>query len=113
MPTVFLDVDALLAAVDAKRRARNLSWRAVAKETVLAPALFTRLKGGEAKLDVDAMLTLCRWIPADPADFGITRQTHPNPTPIVFIPRGIPRSKLKALAALAEAAELIVRDHHE
>lgn len=67
MPVVTVDVEALHAALDAKRRATGTgSWREIARELGITPSTFTRLAQGR-RPDVDTFATLLRWLnmPAD------------------------------------------------
>ena len=61
-----LDTDALYAALNAQRAARELSWRQLAKEVGVSPSTMTRLANGQ-RPDVDAFATLVRWL-GQPAD---------------------------------------------
>src|SRR4051794_20454455 len=71
MATRHLDVAALYAALDSKRKAADLSWREVANETEVSPSLFTRMAQGR-RPDADAFLALCRWIGLSPDRFHAT-----------------------------------------
>jgi transcriptional regulator with XRE-family HTH domain len=61
-----LDTDALYAALDAQRKARELSWRQLAKEVGVSPSTMTRLANGQ-RPDVDAFAALVHWL-GQPAD---------------------------------------------
>jgi transcriptional regulator with XRE-family HTH domain len=56
-----LDVAALHAALDAERRARDVSWRQLAKEVGVSPSTLTRLANGH-RPDVDAFAALVHWL---------------------------------------------------
>jgi transcriptional regulator with XRE-family HTH domain len=56
-----LDVASLYAALSAKRRAQELSWRQVAQEIGISPSTLTRLANGQ-RPDVDAFITLIKWL---------------------------------------------------
>lgn len=61
MPETTVDITALFAAVDRKRQAKKMSWRALAAELEITPSTFTRLAQG-LKPDVDTFATLVRWL---------------------------------------------------
>lgn len=59
-----LDVNALYLVLDATRRARGLSWYAVANELQIPRSTFSRAKQG-LKPDADALTKLLVWSGAD------------------------------------------------
>jgi transcriptional regulator with XRE-family HTH domain len=61
MPHGQLDVAALHAALDAERRARDMSWRQLAREVGVSPSTLTRLANGQ-RPDVDAFAALVHWL---------------------------------------------------
>lgn len=61
MPGTQLDVHLLHAALDAARRERGLSWRAVAHQAGVSPSTLTRLGDGK-RPDVDGFAALVRWL---------------------------------------------------
>lgn len=61
MPETTVDVDALYAALDAKRQEENLSWRELAGRLEISPSTLTRMAQGK-RPDVDAFATLLRWL---------------------------------------------------
>jgi transcriptional regulator with XRE-family HTH domain len=61
VPSAQLDVDKLHAALDAARRERGLSWRAVAHQAGVSPSTLTRLGDGK-RPDVDGFAALVRWL---------------------------------------------------
>jgi transcriptional regulator with XRE-family HTH domain len=67
MPETTVDVGALYAALDAKRKALNTSWREVARELGVSASTFSRMAQGR-RPDVDTFATLLRWLgmPAEP-----------------------------------------------
>jgi transcriptional regulator with XRE-family HTH domain len=66
MPNSQLDTDALFAALDAQRKAKELSWRQVAGEAGVSASTLTRLGQGK-RPDVDSFAALIHWlgVPAD------------------------------------------------
>jgi transcriptional regulator with XRE-family HTH domain len=61
MPETTVDVDALYAALDAKRQKEALSWRELAGNLRISPSTLTRMAQGR-RPDVDAFATLLRWL---------------------------------------------------
>jgi transcriptional regulator with XRE-family HTH domain len=61
VPESTVDVDALYAALNAKRQATGLSWRSLAHELEIAPSTFTRMARGR-RPDVDTFAGLLRWL---------------------------------------------------
>ena len=68
MPETTVDVEALYAALDRKRQARNLSWRALALKLGITPSTFTRMAQG-LKPDVDTFASLIRWLGISQEEF--------------------------------------------
>ena len=56
-----VDVDALYAALDQKRKQEELSWRGLAEITGTSASTFTRMAQGH-RPDVETFLTLCAWL---------------------------------------------------
>ena len=73
MPETTLDVDALYAALDRKRRAADLSWRDVAAALKITPSTFTRMAQGR-RPDVDSFASLLRWLRMPAESFMQPRQ---------------------------------------
>ncbi len=63
-----IDVSKLYAALDEERTASDLSWRQLAGEIGVSPSLLSRLGGG-LRPDVDAFVTLVRWLGMSADDF--------------------------------------------
>jgi transcriptional regulator with XRE-family HTH domain len=62
MASTTVDVGALYAALDAKRKAGDsTSWREIARELGISPSTFTRLAQGR-RPDVDTFATLLQWL---------------------------------------------------
>jgi len=68
MPETTVDVEALYAAMDKKRQAKKLSWRALAAKLEITPSTFTRMAQG-LKPDVDTFATLIRWLGISQEEF--------------------------------------------
>lgn len=61
MPQTTVDVEALFAAVEGKRRREGLSWRELAAQLGISPSTFTRLTQGR-RPDIDTFATLLGWL---------------------------------------------------
>lgn len=75
MPRGRLDTDGLYAALNAARKARQMSWRQLAAEVGVSPSTMTRLANGQ-RPDVDAFAALVRWL-GQPADSFLVSDTEP------------------------------------
>ena len=107
MPQNQINVDALIAALDSERRAKELSWRQLAKEAGISPSTLTRLQQGKSP-DVNTFTALTRWLntPAERfhAENTTTSAAQPD-DPLAVIStllRGKKKMNPKALAALQE-----------
>ncbi len=72
MPETTIDVEALYAALDAKRDKESWSWRELARHLGISPSTLTRMAQGR-RPDVDAFATLLRWL-------GMTSEDFTRPT---------------------------------
>jgi transcriptional regulator with XRE-family HTH domain len=61
MPETTVDVEALYAALDSKRKAQETSWREIARELEISPSTFSRMAQGR-RPDVDTFATLVGWL---------------------------------------------------
>lgn len=61
MPQTTVDVAALHAALDRKRKLSELSWRELAGKLDISASTFTRMAQGH-RPDVDTFATLLRWL---------------------------------------------------
>lgn len=61
MPQTTVDVAALHAALDRKRKLMDLSWRDLAGKLDISASTFTRMAQGH-RPDVDTFATLLRWL---------------------------------------------------
>src|SRR3954454_17100812 len=61
MPETTVDVEALYAALDSKRKATESSWRDVARDLDVSASTFSRMAQGR-RPDVDTFATLLRWL---------------------------------------------------
>jgi transcriptional regulator with XRE-family HTH domain len=56
-----LDMDALMAALDAQRRALQISWRELARQASVSPSSLTRMQQGKNP-DVNTFASLLQWL---------------------------------------------------
>lgn len=63
-----VDVGALYAALDQKRKQQGLTWRGLARMTGTSPSTFTRMAQGH-RPDVDTFMTLCSWLAVPAEEF--------------------------------------------
>ncbi len=107
MPQNQINVDALIAALDSERRAKELSWRQLAKEAGISPSTLTRMQQGKSP-DVNTFTALTRWLNTPAERFHAENTTPSVPQtddPLAVIStllRGKKKMNPKALAALQE-----------
>ena len=58
---VIFDAEALYVAMDARRRARNIEWRQVARESGMSPSTFTRIGHGHQP-SANGIVRALRWL---------------------------------------------------
>ncbi|MBB3662484.1 transcriptional regulator with XRE-family HTH domain [Prauserella sediminis] len=81
-----MDLPRLHDALDAQRRARDLSWRQLAEEAGVSPSLLSRMGNGQ-RPDLDGFIALVQWLGTPAEEFmshpGDDRATPPahGPTP--------------------------------
>lgn len=78
MANARVDVSALYAALDAKRRSKELTWRALAEELGVSPSTMTRLSNGH-RPDADGFVAMVAWL-RQPADAFIDVGSSDLPT---------------------------------
>jgi len=106
MAQKLIDVDAMIAALDSERRAKNLSWRQIAKSAGVSPSTLTRMQQGKSP-DVNTFTALSRWlnIPAEKFYMDKLRPIQGTQDPMAVVStllRGHKKMNPKALAALQE-----------
>jgi transcriptional regulator with XRE-family HTH domain len=107
MPQNQINVDAIVAALDSERRAKNLSWRQLAKDAGVSPSTLTRMQQGKSP-DVNTFTTLTRWLntPAErffsDSDTTLKVQSEDPLAVVSTLLRGKKKMNPKALAALQE-----------
>jgi transcriptional regulator with XRE-family HTH domain len=84
MPETRVDVEALYAALDNKRKAEGTSWREIARRLDVSPSTFSRMAQGR-RPDVDTFATLLHWLgmPAESFMRGATATTSEEPVAMV------------------------------
>ena len=108
MPETTIDVEALYAVLDSKRKARGTSWREIARELDVSPSTFSRMAQGR-RPDVDTFATLLRWLgmPAESFMRG-TAATAATEEPVAMVSSYL-RSARNVTPEDAEALEDIFR----
>jgi transcriptional regulator with XRE-family HTH domain len=106
MPQKLIDVDAVIAALDSERLAKNLSWRQVAKAAGVSPSTLTRMQQGKSP-DVNTFTALSQWLNIPAEKFHVEKsplaQVSDDPMAVVStLFRGRKKMNPKALAALQE-----------
>jgi transcriptional regulator with XRE-family HTH domain len=109
VPETTVDVEALYAALDSKRKAHETSWREVARELEVSPSTFSRMAQGR-RPDVDTFATLLRWLgmPAEPFMRSTRRESAAEEEPVAMVSSYL-RSARNIEPEDAEALEDIFR----
>jgi transcriptional regulator with XRE-family HTH domain len=68
MPQAKINIAALYAALDARRRTQGASWREIAQELDISASTFSRMATG-ARPDVDSFATLLVWLGMEATQF--------------------------------------------
>jgi transcriptional regulator with XRE-family HTH domain len=84
MPETTVNVDALYAALDTKRRSEDASWREIARELAVSPSTFSRMAHGR-RPDVDTFATLLRWLNVEAEAFMTGGGNEDEPNPVVMV----------------------------
>jgi transcriptional regulator with XRE-family HTH domain len=113
-----VDVEALYAALDAKRRTEEISWRDVASAVGVSASTLTRMAQG-ASPDVEGFGKMVRWLGTSADEFIARPQTRgvkKSEDLLVVVSRHLRASKeldpqsAKALENIIEAAYKQVKD---
>jgi len=72
-----LDLDALVEALESKRRAEDISWRELARRAGVGPSTLTRMQQGK-RPDVDTFSALVSWLGAAAEEFLATGARAPE-----------------------------------
>jgi transcriptional regulator with XRE-family HTH domain len=106
-----LDVGSLVAALNAEREDRGLSWRKLAQEAGVNPSSLTRMQQGKMP-DVNTFTALLHWLrmPAEEFTTATKRAASAKPNPMAVVStllrgkREMTPEALKALGELVQAA---------
>lgn len=106
-----LDVESLIAALNAERESRGLSWRKLGQETGVSPSSLTRMQQGKLP-DVNTFTALTHWlrIPAEHFMASDEKVNNAEPSPMAVVStllrgkREMTPEALKALDELVQAA---------
>jgi transcriptional regulator with XRE-family HTH domain len=112
-----VDIAVLYDALDAQRRARDLSWRQLAGEAGVSPSTLTRMAQGRHP-DLDGFASLTKWlgVPAErfigSGDPPPTDQAEPAAYVLSYLRarRDISPKNAKALSEIVQAAYERLRD---
>ena len=113
-----VDVEGLYAALDAKRKAEDLSWRETASAIGVSASTLTRMAQG-ASPDVEGFGKMVRWLDVSADDFISRTKARRAKKPeelLVVVSRHLRASKeldpksAKALEGIIEAAYKQVKD---
>lgn len=102
-----LDVYSLIAALNAQREARGISWRKVAQEAEVSPSSLTRMQQGKLP-DVNTFAALTHWLNMPGEDFlksDDDENARPGPHPLALassLLRGKREMSVDAVKALDE-----------
>jgi transcriptional regulator with XRE-family HTH domain len=72
-----LDLQALVGALEAKRRTEGISWRELARRTGVSASTLTRMHQGK-RPDVDTFSALVSWLGASAEEFLATGKAAPE-----------------------------------
>ena len=107
-----LQLEALVAALDSERQARDLSWRQLAAQAGVSPSTLTRMQQGKAP-DVNTFSALTAWldIPAERfyTEVGSERVQNDPMAVVSTLLRGKKKMSPKAVAALTELVSAAVK----
>lgn len=117
MPDHSLDLDGLVRALDAKRRAEVISWRELARQAGVSPSTLTRMQQGKGP-DVETFSALIRWLDVPAEEFLPGREVQKEPNPTATLAALMRSKRVKqlspeahvALKAIIEAATQIIRE---
>jgi transcriptional regulator with XRE-family HTH domain len=107
LPQTTVDVPALYAALNRKRRLHDLSWRELAAKLDISPSTFTRMAQG-ARPDVDTFATLLRWL-----DMPATAYMRPDEAADDLAGEPDPAADLEAIGSLLRSSRSMKPDQAE
>lgn len=111
MPETTVNVEALYATLDTKRRSQDASWREIARELEVSPSTFSRMAQGR-RPDVDTFATLLHWLGIGAETFMVGEHDDQAEEPDAMVmvstylrsARNIDAADAKALEEIFEAA---------
>lgn len=106
-----LDMEALMAALDAQRRALKISWRELARQAGVSPSSLTRMQQGKNP-DVNTFASLVQWLklPAERFMLGEPRDDkQKTPTHPLAIASTLLRGKKNMTPRATKALDELVR----
>ncbi len=106
MTQKLLHVEALVAALDAERKTKGLSWRQLAKAAGVSPSTLTRMQQGKSP-DVNTFSALTGWLNIPAERFYVDQPHRPtqreDPMAVIStLLRGKKKMNPKAITALQE-----------
>lgn len=105
-----LDVQALVGALDSKRRAKGLSWRQLASKADVSQSTLTRMQQGK-RPDVDTFASLVRWLGMPAEDFLTSANSKSKktaePHPVAVLSAHLRAKKEMSPEALQAVEQLI------
>lgn len=118
MADAMIDVNALVAALDATRRQRGLSWRKLAEEADVSPSTLTRMQQGKSP-DVNTFAALTQWLNMAAENFTKAQHGKAEEPEVLAVVSTLLRGKKKmspkaihALQELVEAAFKLSKELH-
>ncbi|MBZ5549322.1 MAG: helix-turn-helix domain-containing protein [Acidobacteriia bacterium] len=107
-----LQLEALVAALDSERQAKEISWRQLAAEAGVSPSTLTRMQQGKSP-DVNTFSALTTWLNIPAERFYTESGAQPmqnDPMAVVStLLRGTKKMSPKAVAALTELVNAAVK----
>jgi transcriptional regulator with XRE-family HTH domain len=117
-----IDVAALVAALNAQRKALGLSWRRVAQDTGVSPSTLTRMQQGKSP-DINTFTALTAWLKMPGEQFTSTesrKTAEPHPLAVLStvltaeggaagLLRGKKKFSPKAIDAIQELVQAAMR----
>jgi len=112
-----IDLEALVAAIDAQRQAKGFSWRQVAIEADVSPSTLTRMQQGKLP-DVNTFGALVQWLHIPAERFMVrgstAKQTSADPMAIASTllrgKREVSPKAAKAIQELVQAAFRVAKE---
>jgi len=98
-----LNLDALVEALDAKRKSEDISWRELARQSKVSPSTLTRMQNGQ-RPDVDTFSALVQWLGASAEEFLATGKSSEEKPPEATFAALMRSSSVKKLSAAEKGA---------